>query len=255
LSVTDGGILRPIDSISEQDAMKTRQHDESELESARDGASAAATAPDPTDPVWQADFLRRKRLERARIPPRFMHKTLETFKARRGDKIRGELLRSAERYVMGFNLRARGECDKGLLMIGSVGCGKTHLAVAVLQQIIDKGYSGLYYNSPQLLRDIRATFDEGSLVTEDDLLEEVTSTDLLVFDDVGAENSTQFVLDRFYLVINERYEAGKPILVTTNLDMEALENRLGERIVSRLNEMCATFGPFPVEDWRRKNLH
>lgn len=218
------------------------------------GADVPPAGPDLNDPAWQADFFRRKRLERARIPPRFMSKTLLTFKTT-GSKIRGELLRNAERYVAGFNLSARGECDKGLLLIGPVGCGKTHLAVAILQQIIDKGYSGLYYNSPNLLRDIRATFDGASELTEDDLLEEVTTTDLLVFDDVGAENSTQFVLDRFYLIINERYEAGKPIIVTTNLDHEALENRLGERIVSRLTEMCATFGPFPREDWRRKNLH
>lgn len=234
--------------------MKTRQKTDSDPHDPMAAVSAAAPrAVDPTDADWQADFFRRKRLERARIPPRFLSKTLETFKCR--DKIRKELLRDAEFYIKGFDLNAQRECAKGLLMIGPVGCGKTHLAVAILQQIIDKGYSGLYYNSPNLLRDIRATFDSGSALTEDELLDEVTSTDLLVFDDVGAENSTEFVLDRFYLVINERYEAGKPILVTTNLDHEALENRLGQRIVSRLLEMCATFGPFPTEDWRKKNLH
>ena len=139
-------------------------------------------------------------------------------------------------------------------MIGPVGCGKSHLAVAILREIIAKGYSGLYYNSPDLLRDIRATFDEGRDVTEEDLLDEVTTTDLLVFDDVGAERSTEFVLDRFYLIINKRYEACKPVIVTTNLDHEELEERLGTRILSRLLEMCNLFGPFPEEDWRRKNL-
>lgn len=217
------------------------------------GEEPAAPVIDWRSPEWQAEFFRRKRLERARIPQRFMNKTLETFSAR--DRIRKELLRNAELYVNQFNLSRPGECDRGLLMIGSVGCGKTHLAIAILQRIIEKGYTGLYYNSPNLLRDIRATFDESSTLTEDDLLEEVTTTDLLVFDDVGAENSTQFVLDRFYLIINERYEGGKPIIVTTNLDQGALENRLGSRIVSRLLEMCQTFGPFPAEDWRRKNLH
>jgi DNA replication protein DnaC len=215
--------------------------------------TAPSRAADPHDPQWQAEFFHRKRMERARIPPRFMNKTLESFKAR--DKIRKELLRSAQMYAKSFNLERRNECDKGLLMIGSVGCGKTHLAVAILEKIIEKGYSGLYYNSPSLLRDIRATFDQGNEMREEDLLEEVTTTDMLVFDDVGAENSTQFVLDRFYLIINERYEAGKPIIVTTNLNKEEMENRLGSRIVSRLAEMCNPFGPFPEEDWRRKNLH
>jgi DNA replication protein DnaC len=219
---------------------------------ARATPDAASAAPDSGDARWQAEFFRRKRLERARIPPRFMDKTLEAFKAR--DKIRKELARAAELYVRGFDMNLPMDEIRGLLMSGPVGCGKTHLAVAILQQIIDKGYSGLYYNSPNLLRDIRATFDDGSELTEDDLLEEVTSTDMLVFDDVGAERSSEFVLDRFYLVINQRYEAGKPVIVTTNLDHEAMTERLGERIVSRLLEMCQPFGPFPAEDWRKKNM-
>lgn len=208
------------------------------------------------DADWQGEFFRRKRLERARIPQRFLNKRLDNFTAR--DKNRKKLVQDARRYVTGFTFDHRAHdkpiYPKGLLMTGGVGCGKSHLAVAILREVIFKGYSGLYYNSPDLLRDIRATFDRNSEITEDDLLEEVTTTDLLVFDDVGAENSTQFVLDRFYLVINERYEACKPVIVTTNLNLEELENRLGERIVSRLLEMCELFGPFPGEDWRRRNL-
>lgn len=202
------------------------------------------------DEAWQADFFLRKRLEQARIPRRFLNKSLETFSGR--DKVRKMLVHSAKAYINQFNFER--EYPKGLLMIGHIGCGKSHLAAAILRGVIEKGYSGLFYNSPELLRDIRATFDARSELTEDDLIEDVTTTDLLVFDDVGAENMTEFVRDRFYLIINERYENCKPVIVTTNLGLEPLENRLGNRIVSRLLEMCETFGPFPEEDWRRRNL-
>ncbi len=208
------------------------------------------------DAAMQAEFLLQRRLERARISARFAGKTLENFSAR--DKQRKMLVHSAQAYISGFNMKtAAGDYavyPKGLLMTGPVGCGKSHLATAILRGVIEKGYTGLYYNSPDLLRDIRATFEPTSDLTEDDLLEEVTTVDLLVFDDVGAENATGFVLDRFYLIINSRYEGCKPIIVTTNLDLAALENRLGQRIVSRMLEMCETFGPFPEEDWRRRNL-
>jgi DNA replication protein DnaC len=215
-----------------------------------DDASAEPVAAQVTDPGWQADFFTRRRLEIAHIPRRFAGKSLDNFSAR--DKIRKQLVHSARAYISGFTFKM--EYPKGLLMSGAVGCGKSHLAVAILSEVIAKGYSGLYYNSPDLMRDIRATFDNSSELTEDTLLEEVTTTDLLVFDDVGAENSTPFVLDRFYLIINERYEGCKPVIFTTNLDLDPLENRLGKRIVSRLLEMCETFGPFPEEDWRRRNM-
>lgn len=212
---------------------------------------APPTIIDYSDPNWQADFLTRQRVARARIPARFANKDLDNYLAK--DKHRKMLVHSARAYIQGFTFKA--EFPKGLLMSGTVGCGKSHLAVAILKGVIEKGYSGLYYNSPDLMRDIRATFDKDSEVREDDLLEEVTTTDLLVFDDVGAENVTGFVLDRFYLIINERYEGCKPVIITTNLDEPTLENRLGKRIVSRLYEMCERFGPFPDEDWRRKRMH
>jgi DNA replication protein DnaC len=71
---------------------------------------------------------------------------------------------------------------------------------------------------------------------------------------VGAENLTGFVQDRFYLIINERYEGCKPVIITTNLSEEQMENRLGKRIVSRIWEMCENFGAFPDQDWRRQKM-
>jgi len=230
----------------------------------RDGhaPTGAASKPEVADerPVhpfeetgWQEGFFLRRRLEKARIPKRFANKTLESFNVKGiGGIQRKMLVNTAKAYISKFTFKA--EYPQGLLMRGQVGCGKSHLAVAILREVILKGHTGLYYNSPDLLRDIRATFDERSEVTEDDLIEEVTTTDLLVFDDVGAEKLSDFVLDRFYLIINERYEGCKPVIITTNLELDPLENRLGKRIVSRIFEMCNPFGPFPEEDWRRREM-
>ena len=217
--------------------------------------SADEPPPEPipvNDPVWQAEFFTRQRQAAARIPARFASKTLDNYQCPVKDKWRKLLVHSARAYISGFTFKT--EYPKGLLMSGPVGSGKSHLAVAILKEVIAKGYTGLYYNSPDLMRDIRATFDRGAETREDDLLEEVTTTDLLVFDDVGAERMSDFVMDRFYLIINERYEGCKPVLITTNLDEAEMESRLGKRIVSRVHEMCETFGPFPDEDWRRKKM-
>ena len=73
-------------------------------------------------------------------------------------------------------------------------------------------------------------------------------------DDLGAEKVSEFVQDRFYLIINQRYEGCKPMIVTTNLSENELRNRLGDRIISRFFEMCDVVKTFPPEDYRRGNL-
>ena len=212
-------------------------------------------------PEWQAQYLAELRLERARIPRRFLGKTFDSFKTGSSAK-RKAIFDAAKGWVNTFKLElndAQRELDKpfkdsGLLIQGVVGCGKTHLAVAILQAVIRKGYSGLYYNMPDLLSDIRATYSNDSSVTESDLLEEINQPDLVVLDDLGAEVARDWVNDRLYLIVNRRYESCKPVIVTTNLSLEELTEKLGERTVSRLCEMCHAFAEFPAEDYRKKHM-
>ncbi|NQU42055.1 ATP-binding protein [bacterium] len=202
-------------------------------------------------PEWQQEFMLQSRLERARIPDRFRGKNFGNFKT--ANKARRDVLQAAEAYVSSFNFQ--NGSPKGLIMRGVVGCGKTHLAVAILQAIIAKGYTGLYYNMPDLLSDIRATYDDRSPLSEHEILLEVNEPDLLVLDDLGAEKTADWINDRLYLIVNRRYENCRPILVTTNLSMAELGEKLGERIVSRLCELSEhRFPEFPKEDFRKKHM-
>lgn len=201
---------------------------------------------------WQKEYLTRCRLDKARIPERFAGKSFDNFKTERNPK-RKDIVAAAQSYVNCFNFK--NNSPDGLLIHGVVGCGKTHIAVAILQGVIQKGYTGLYYNLPDLLMNIRATYDSGSGTSESELIEDLNTPDLLVMDDLGAEAAKDWVNDRLYLVINRRYESCKPVIVTTNLDLAELTQKLGERTVSRLCEMCHSFSPYPEEDYRKKNMH
>ena len=200
---------------------------------------------------WKRNFLERARFERARIPKRFANKNFENFKVV-GNKQRKEMLMAAKSYVDSFNF-VNG-APQGLVMYGCVGCGKTHLGVAILQAVLRKGFTGLYYNMVDLLSDIRATFSDSTSLSEHDLLEDVIAPDLLVLDDLGAEKTSEFVNDRLYLIVNRRYESNQPILVTTNLGLDELRNKVGERTVSRLCEMSDWMDAFPNEDYRKAHL-
>lgn len=203
-------------------------------------------------PEWQDDFLVNLRMGKTRIPPRFEAKSFENFAAGR-NRDRKNVLQAAKAYVSSFKLN-NGHEQQGLNISGSVGAGKTHIAIAILRGVVQKGYSGLYYNMVDLLKDIRATYNNDSNLTEDALLEKIHQPDLLVLDDLGAEKTTEWVNDRLYLIINRRYEACKPVVVTTNLDLAELSQKVGNRTVSRLCEICHNFPEFPNEDFRRKNM-
>jgi DNA replication protein DnaC len=128
---------------------------------------------------------------------------------------------------------------RGLWLEGDVGTGKTTLAMLVSKRAIEGGHSVAIYSLPRLLSRIRRTYDGAAgELSYLEFFERLTSVDLLHIDDLGAENRTDWVLEQLYAIVDERYATNRPMIVTTNLAFEQLEEQIGGRTVSRLVEMC-----------------
>jgi DNA replication protein DnaC len=128
---------------------------------------------------------------------------------------------------------------QGLWIAGSVGAGKTALAMLVSKTAIEAGHTVAIYSLPKLLARIRATYEKdlsGDSYTQ--FFDRLISVDLLHVDDLGVEKRSDWVLEQLYSVVNERYEMERSMVVTTNLEQQALEDQIGERTVSRLVEIC-----------------
>ncbi len=131
------------------------------------------------------------------------------------------------------------DSGRGLWLFGDTGTGKTTLAMLVSKAALEAGRSVAIYSLPKLLARIRRTYD--SEPGGDNYLaffERLTAVDLLHIDDLGAEKRSDWVLEQLYALINERYEAQRSVLVTTNLPHEELEDQIGSRTVSRLSQIC-----------------
>jgi DNA replication protein DnaC len=157
------------------------------------------------------------------------------------------------RVVRSFteDLDANLDAGRGLWLMGDTGTGKTTLAMLVSKSALEAGRSVAIYSLPKLLARIRRTYD--SEPGQDNFLqffERLTSVDLLHIDDLGAEKSSDWVLEQLYALVNERYEAQRSIVVTTNLDEASLEEQIGSRTVSRLVEICGDPLPLFGEDQR-----
>jgi len=197
----------------------------------------------------QARMIAQIRLRESNIPPKYMSKSLDNFVAR--DKKRKELLAAARAYVESFNLEDRRK-HFGLYFAAPTGAGKTHLATAILKAVILKGYSGVYCNIPRLLEMMRELMFDRADYDDGGFLARCETADLVVLDDLGSETVTGWVQDRLYLLINRRYENMGRTIVTTNCDDATLRERVGERVESRLIEMCNNRWVFPNEDYRMK---
>lgn len=169
---------------------------------------------------------------RARIPREYQTASFEHT------NISG-LPRPVVRDVRGYvdALDEKIEAGDGLWISGSVGTGKTWLAMLVARYAIERGHPVAVYSVPRLLSEIRRTYD-GEGTTTLDLLDQLTSVSLLVLDDVGTERSNPWVLEQLYTIINERWQEQRAIVLTTNLDPIAMQEQIGERTVSRLEGMC-----------------
>ncbi|MDK2971786.1 MAG: replication protein DnaC [Candidatus Sumerlaeota bacterium] len=198
--------------------------------------------------LWDEE-KHRLAMERARIPARFRNKRLSTFRVAPGDTVRRDIRKFAESYARSFTPKE----ERGLILRGGTGSGKTHIATGILHEVLRNGYSGLYVNVSSLMARLQYSFEKDSEERQEEILGEMDSADLLVFDDLGAESARDWIRDRIYLIINNRYESCRALIVTTNCDDSELAVRNGERVVSRLHEMCQNFR-FPDGDFRFENM-
>ena len=223
-------------------------------------------------------------LAKARVPERYRHCDFENFETDNDiEQVSREQLDSwnrsltqAKLVVQRFAEEFPVGSDNGLLLMGSCGAGKTHLAIAALKHAVLRGHSGLFYDYRELLKEIQDSYNPVNQSTEMSVLEPVLTAEILVLDDVGSSKPSPWALETVGHVLNTRYNDKRVTILTTNfLDSDAAQNsspqsapprtmgmrtpatedtlteRVGRRIRSRLYEMCRTV-EISAPDYRKE---
>ena len=195
-----------------------------------------------------------RRIAAARVPERYKDYDLDGFHVlHESDPSIARAYQYARKFVEAYPVDTAG---KGLLFTGSIGVGKTHLAVGVLRRLVrERGVKGLFSDYRELLKSIQNSYNPQVATTELELLRPVFNAEVLVLDDLGAQKPNEWVWDTVALILNTRYNNRQTTIITTNYpdqpagsgaktDLEraareqTLGDRIGDRMRSRLAEMC-----------------
>lgn len=178
--------------------------------------------------------------EKVRVPKRYISCHINSYKPAHASQER------AVRFAMQFT-QEYPAVDQGVLFMGPVGVGKTHLAVSMLKGLTERGFTCLFYEFGTLLKEIQDSYNANTHTSELGVLSPVLNAEVLVLDELGASKPTDWVRDTMAHIINTRYNENRFTIFTTNyLDArtsdreETLEDRIGVRLRSRLFEMCRT---------------
>lgn len=191
---------------------------------------------------WRNQKDMEKVMLRASIPTAYEETTLENYEKR---TIESEKVHA---YMIAL---ANEENTQGAYIFGASGLGKTHLAIGLLKKRMERGRTGLFVVVPELMESLRRCLRESG--DDFEILQALYNVDCLVLDDLGAEKATEWVAERLYLVVNQRYLSNRMTVITSNCKPEEMKERLGEqgkRITSRVLEMCKII-QLKGEDYRR----
>ena len=177
--------------------------------------------------MWMAEAI-----SKTRIPKRFIGASLEQFNPGTNKLV--------EEFINGES--------QGLFIYGTRGTGKTHLAAAIIKKILKNASEHVKYHDliprasfvtiPGLLVDIRSTFNSKGGDTEEDVISWASSRDFLIMDDMGAEKTTDWSMSTLYVIIDKRYSEMMPTIITSNMTVAEVAERVGDRIASRIAGMC-----------------
>lgn len=203
-------------------------------------------------------------LAAAGVPRRYLHCTFDSYVPVPGAPGQKAALAVARAFAESYPA-----VDRGILFTGTIGTGKTHLAVAVLRALVlEQGVRACFADYLDLLKRIQATFGRGSsdeAPSEWDVLAPVLEADLLVLDDLGARRATPWEQETIGHLLTVRYNEQRTTLITTNLvevephlrdhalppGLTGLHERVDERVLSRVHEMCRVVH-VGGEDYRRR---
>lgn len=204
---------------------------------------------------------RSRLLKQAAIPPLYAQSTLENLviDPHSDDDSLAKAKFRARKFIGAYPLETRGT---GLLITGSIGTGKTHLAIAVLRALMEtRGVQGLFCHYLDFLKRVQSSFNPQTSLTETQVLDPILNAEVLVLDELGAAKPSDWVFDTVAHILNTRYNENRTTILTTNYRNEAgvlasagplttleqtreamrretLGDRIGERMLSRLQEMC-----------------
>jgi DNA replication protein DnaC len=211
--------------------------------------------------------------EQAHIPPNFRADSFDNFRviAAQEHPAAHRILQQAMTIASGYAVEFPAVDKPGLLFAGEAGCGKTHLAVATVRRLIEKGFSAVFWDYQTLLEAIRASYDPETRGSNKDAYQSSLDAEILLLDDLGAYRSSDWVEDVVTGIITHRCNHRKPLIATTNLpDTEmgqrdsalraegsakyelrrTLGEAIGARARSRLFEMCTIVKMFGAPDYR-----
>jgi len=197
------------------------------------------------DPNWQTEFFSNARVEALRLPKRLRDCSIDNFSP---DGVYKRFRAAADKFIESWK-----ESRKGIIFYGPCGSGKTHLAIAILKELVKKGAKGAFCRVNVLGKDLRIAMNADD-TSADIIVEDLIKAKILVLDDIGAARDTAYLSEQIELILSERHSEMRTTLITTNYDMrdeKTMKHILGERLMSRLHEMCAFAGPFPNVDWRK----